>query len=63
MFDLYYTASEANQPSSQEIALRARELAKKQALLTAQYKAEARADSRRRRSLIEWVTMLFGGVR
>ncbi len=62
MFDLYRTASETNPPSSQEVALRVREMAKKQALLTAQYKAEARADRKRRRSLIEWVVLLFGGA-
>ena len=63
MFDLYHTATEVTPPSSQEVALRAREMAKKQAFLTAQYKADARTDRKRRRSLIEWVTLLFGAVR
>ena len=63
MFDLYQTASEVHQPSAQEVSLHAREMGKKQALLTAQYKAEARADRKRRRSLIEWVVLLFGGAR
>ncbi len=60
MFDLYHTATEIHQPSAQEVALRAREMEKQQALMTAKYKAEARADKKRRLSLIEQIIVLLG---
>jgi len=60
MFDLYQTASKTNPPRALEVALRARELEKRQALMAAQYMAETRSEQKRRLPVIGQIAMLLG---
>ena len=60
----YSYSSKNNLPGgAQEITMRARRMEREQALWNAQFEAGARAEKRRKRSLIQWIIFLFGAQR
>jgi len=64
MFDYNYTSSKVHAPGALEVAIRARMMEKKLALLSAEYRAEAAADVRGYNSPLRALIMgLLTGLR